>query len=367
MESVRWIRFAPLVIMLMAGAVGTDVPVVAAIGDPPWDPPPCDVLGPGDARASTGAWYRLDPVLDESGTLVAQRLVVGAAGVAARRLELAPESFASGPVGGLVLVGEDDGRASRLRLLDPARGCATAMADEADVIRSSVLAADGRIAFEHRVDRASRADLGIWRRKLVAQGGSGPSATRVLDGLAPDPAQGPTFVTDLILSPDGRLAVSSCAERACRVRVLNAGSGRLGELSMVDDVGPALGVAGGRLVVRAACPGQPCELLAIDLSDGRRTTLVEAAGSAALGGSDGTEVVYAAPDGRVSVVDALTARQTVTAATDGMPLRTGSTATSGMETPPGIVAIGRDGRPGGPIVGLDPDLGVTVAIGEVRP
>ena len=64
------------------------------------------------------AWYRLDPVLDEHGSLAGQRLTVGLVGGPARHLDLAPESFVSGPVGGVVLVGDDDGTESRLRLLD---------------------------------------------------------------------------------------------------------------------------------------------------------------------------------------------------------------------------------------------------------
>ena len=204
MESLRWLRLVPLVAVIAAGALGPGRAVSGAGAGPAWDPPPCTEADAG-GPPGTGAWYRLDPVLDRAGTLAAQRLTAGIAGRPSRHLDLAPESFASGPVGGLVLAGEDDGSVSRLRLLDPAHGCATAVADEPAVIRSAVLDPDGRSIVEHRVDRATRADLGIWRRTI------GGSAVRMLDGLGPDPELGPTFATDLVVAADGRLVVSSCA------------------------------------------------------------------------------------------------------------------------------------------------------------
>lgn len=364
MESLRWIRIAPLAIMVVAGAVGAGGPVATAAADPPWDPPPCSGTGTGGPPA--GTWYRMDPTLDAMGTLTAQRLAVGVDGAPARWLELAPESFASGPVLGLVLAGEDDGTTSRLRLLDPTRRCATVLADEADVIRSAVMAADGRSTYEHRVDRATRADLGVWRRRLTVEDGSVEAAAeQVLGVLEPDPELGRTFATDLVLAPDGRLVVSSCAERACRVRVLDVGTQRL---DRVDAVGPALGVVGERLIAREACPGLPCGVLAVNLSDGRRSTLVTAAGAVALGGRDGAEIVYATQDGRVAAINALTGRRSAPLAIDGAPYAAGSTATSGVEAPPGIVALGAHGsRDGGAILGLDPARGETVTIGAVRP
>ncbi len=363
MEALRWIRITPLAIMLAAGAIGPGKPVLSAVGDPPWDPPPCPGTVTGDARAGIGAWYRLDPLLDQAGTLVGQHLAIGADGAPERWLDLAPEAFASGPVGGLVVMGEDDGATSSLRLLDPARGCATTMATETDVIRSAVMAADGRSTYEHRVDRATRSDLGVWRRQVDRNGGGATmTAVRVLDGLAPDRTLGRAFATDLVAAPDGRLVVSSCAERACRVRVLDAGGGTP---DPVEGVGPALGVTGGRLIVREACQGLPCAVVAVDLVDGRRSTLVAAAGAAALGGRDNAELVYADPDGRVSTVNALTGRRGPLASTRDWPLRAGSTATSGVEEPPGIVAVGPGGRvDGGPHLGFDPERGTTVVIGK---
>ena len=69
-------------------------------------PPPC-----GEARAGAPAGesrYRLDPLLDDQGSLAGQRLTVGLVKGSSWHLNLAAESFASGPQAGMVLAGKDD-------------------------------------------------------------------------------------------------------------------------------------------------------------------------------------------------------------------------------------------------------------------
>lgn len=335
MESLRWLRLAPLAAVIAAGALGAGRPVSGAGAEPAWDPPPCPVTDSGGPPGA-GTWYRMDPALDRAGTLAAQRLTLGIAGQPPRHLDLAPESFASGPIGGVVLTGEDDGTVSRLRLLDPARGCSTVVADEPAVIRSAVMNPDGRSIVEHRVDRATRADLGIWRRTI------GGPAIRILDGLEPDPELGRTFATDVVIAADGRLVVSSCAMEACRVRVLDPSTG---VVSRFRGTGPGLGVTGGSVVVRGACPGLPCPVEAIDIATGRRTALSEDAGAAVLGGPAGTQLVFEAAGDRVAVLEVATGRRVTAREAGGVPLRAGSTATAGAEAPPGRVALAPRGRP----------------------
>jgi hypothetical protein len=336
MESLRWLRLAPLAIVIATGALAAGRPVSGAGAGPAWDPPPCPAVDAG-GPPGVGAWYRLDPVLDRSGTLAARRLTTGIAGGPPRQLDMAPESFASGPVGGLVLAGEDDGAVSRLRLLDLTRDCATAVADEQAVIRSAVLDPDGRSILEHRVERTTRADLGVWRRSI------GGSAVRVLEGLGADPELGPTFVTDLVVATDGRLVVSSCALEACRVRVLDPATG---DVVLLRGTGPGLGVTGDDVVVRAACPGLPCPVEAVDLATGRRATLAERAGAAALGGPAGADLVYEAAGDRVAVLGISTGRRGAARTAGGVPLPAGSTASAGAEAPPGRMALAPGGRPG---------------------
>ena len=348
MESVRWMRLAPLALAVVAGAVGLGRPAASAAADPPWDPPPCPAgaaTGP-----AVGACYRLDAVLDATGTLAGRRLLVGATGTPERHLDLGPESFASGPVGGLVLTGDDDGSVSRLRLLDPARGCATTVADEAAVIRSAVVSADGGTIYEHRVARGTREDLGVWRRAVA----SPRSAVPVLAGLEPDPALGPTFATELVAGADGRLVVSSCALEACRVRVFDPASGATRH---VERTGPALGVAGSRLVAWDACPGLPCAITAVDLDGGSRTMLASDALAAAIGGADDATLVIEAPDGRVAAVDARTGRRSPWAVT-GAPIQRGSLALEGLEVIDGLVPLANGAGDGATSVrAFDPSSG----------
>ena len=204
------------------------------------------------------------------------------------------------------------------------------------MIRSAVLDPDGRSIVEHRVDRATRVDLGVWRRPI------GGSAVRILDGLGPDPELGQTFATDLVVAADGRLVVSSCAMEACRVRVLDPATGAV---DRIQGVGQGLGVTGGSVVVRAACPGLPCPVEAIDLATGRRVTLAEEAGAAVLGGPAGTDLVFEAAGDRVAVLGVATGRRVAAREAGGIPLRAGSTATAGAEAPPGRVALAPRGRP----------------------
>lgn len=338
MESTRWLKVAPLALAIAAGVVGIGRPMAGAAGDPPWEPPPC----PGGAASGppgAGAWYRLDPVLDRRGALASMKLTVGAAGAAGRWVALAPESFASGPVGGLVLTGSDDGSASHLQVLDPGRGCASAVADEAAVIRSAVLAPDGRAVYQHRVDRRTRADLGVWRQALGEGQRAAGEAVRVLPGLTADEVHGRTFTTELLIAPDGRLVVSSCGLEACRDRVLDPSSGTVG---LVERIGSGLGVVGGRLIARDVCAGDPCAVLAVDLASGGRRVVAERASAAAV---DGGSLVYEADGSRVASLDLATGRTSGPLDAGGVPLRRGSLAQAGAEVPGGSVALAPGGRP----------------------
>jgi hypothetical protein len=289
------------------------------------------------------------------------RLTVGLAGGPGRWLSLAPESFASGPVGGRVLAGSDDGTVSWLSLVDPGHACATAVTEVPDVVRSAVLAADGQSIFEHRVDRVTRADLGVWRRPLATDGTSGGAAERVLPGLAPDAVHGRTFTTELLAGDDGRLTVSSCGLEACRVRVLDPSGA---SVANVEDVGPAIGLHGRRLVARAACAGDPCGIVTVDLATGARGVAVDAALASAM---DGSTLVYEVPGGRIATLDLATRRRTGPVDAGGTPVRRGSLALAGVDVLGGTVALAPGGRPTTTgLRALDTTQGTATNIGEVR-
>lgn len=339
MEAVRWIRgLAPLVALVLLAGIGLGRPPTLSAADPPWQPPPCPdgAMAPVQ-RPTVAAWYRMDAVLDATGTLAGQRLTLGVLGGPSRHLDLPAELFASGPVLGRLLVGDDDGSSSRLRLVDVLRGCATVVAREDDVIRSAVLSPDGEAIWEHRVDRAARADAGIWRR--AAEPGT---ATRVLPGLAPDVRYGPTFSTELRWTADGRVGVASCGEIACRSRVFEPATGHL---SSIEATGPMIGVDGDTVIAYEPCHGFPCPVVAVDTVTGTRTILIDDAGPASLGGTDRRVLVFTSGDGSLETFDLGTGtRRRVVAAAGLLPVRGGSAATSAVEMPAGDVLLAPDGR-----------------------
>ena len=337
MEVIRFARaILPLAAVALLGAPGAAGPPALGAADPPWHPPAC--RGPAAARppGSGVAWYRLDAVADATGTLAGQRLTVGVVGRRARHVSLPPESFASGPVNGIVLVGDDDGTRSRLRAVDPERACATTIAVDRAVIRGAILTPDGTAEVEHRVDRETREDLGVWRRSI-----RGGTAVRLLPGLAADAVHGRTFATDLRWASDGRLAVASCGELACRSRLVDPATGA--ETS-TDGTGPVLGVTNGRVIAYAPCHGFPCAILAVDASSGAVDTLVPAAGPAAVAGRGDATLVFER-GGRLTALDLSTLAETVVPASEGLvPLRSGSGANAGLELPPGEALLAPTGH-----------------------
>ena len=307
MVESRWFRRAGPGLAAI-GALAIVASTTLGAPERRWEPSPCA----GQPRAGVtprGAWYQLDPVI-AGGVRTGQRLVVGAAGLGqARMLTLGSESFAAGPFGGSVLVGTDDGRQSRLSLVDVGAGCAWSIGTSRDVVRRATLTPDGAALFEFRVDRVSRTDLGVWRRSLDGR----VPAVRVLAPIEAHAGFGPTWLTDFVWSDDGRsLAVQSCGETACRFRVLSLAGDPLRTVADLR-VGDAVGLSGDRLVAHASCRGLPCPLLVVDLADGSSMTLHAAAGQAVLAqdaggkpvvvhevGADGTRLRRVGLDGRGS-------------------------------------------------------------------
>jgi hypothetical protein len=244
----------------------------------------------GVEQAASSIRYGLDPQLVD-GELMGQRLRIAWGLRPPRVIDLPPESFAAGPFGRLVLVGADDGLASNLMAVDLLRACAHRLASDRAVIRRATMAPDGRAVYMFKVDRATRADLGVWR--LATDG----SETRVLDPVPDDPDFGPTFTTELSWSSEAdRLVVQSCGAMACRARLLDTATGRITRLGGPDQ-GELIGVADGRLVYRsAACRGLPCAVLSIDLASSHRSIVSDEAGlTRVVGTADGFRIVHEVP------------------------------------------------------------------------
>ena len=362
MEVVRRTRLpAALATIAVVGAIALARPAGLHAGDPPWTPPPCPQDAASAPPPAMGTWFSMDPVLNPSGVLAGQRLSLGDASGAARRLDLPAESFASGPEGGHVLVGDDDGSRSRLRLVDVAAGCAADLGQEASVIRSAILSRDGLTSWEHRVNRTTRRDEGIWRRAVAA----GP-AQLVLSAPASDARFGTTWTTTLDWADDGRLAVASCGASACRVRLLDPSTGRV---ETVAGTGALIGVAAGRVIAYDTCTGLPCPILAVDIASGRRTTLADAWGSAALGGDQGRTLAYESDRGLAALDAGTGAPIAVPDAGDSSPVFGGSAATSGVELPAGSLLLAPRGHLGRVAPGrrLDLTTDTIVRLPEIQP
>ena len=277
MVESRWFRRAGPGIAAI-GAVALVASSTLGASNRAWDPPACagaPHAGPGAA----GTWYHLDPTLSD-GALTGQRLSLGGTTKAPRRfVDLDPESFAAGPFDGTVLVGRDDGRASRLSLVDVADGCAWLLGASTDVVRGATVSPDRTTIYEHHVDRSTRADLGVWRRALDGS----TAASRVIAPIATDERFGATWRTSLSWSADARLlAVTSCGEVACRFRLFDPTDATVRTVAD-PELGDLLGVGDGRLVAYGACRGLPCPLFSIDVDgSGERATLADEAGTAVL-------------------------------------------------------------------------------------
>jgi hypothetical protein len=287
MAESRWLRWiGPGGVAL--GAVALIASTTLGAGTRPWGPRAC-AGPPGDAIAAARqpgpaapadmrreAWFRLDPLLDGEGALRGERLAAGLGdGRSEPAADLPPESFASGPFGGIVLVGSDDGSASRLQAFDVAEGCTWSVATERDVIRRATADPAGATIYETRVDRTSRADLGVWRRPL-----DGGPARRILDPLPADARFGRTFSTEFTWAADGeRLAIQSCGEVACRTRIVALDGSPADDLEE-PDLGVLVGFAGDRAVTYGACRGWPCPIVSVDVRTGTRITLDASGGQA---------------------------------------------------------------------------------------
>lgn len=351
-ERRRWPTIAGLagVLMIASAAAGT-----AAPDDRP--PPGCDATDLPARTAVGRPWFRLEPVLVGGGR-DAQRLVLAHGRGRSWTMRLDAESFATGPTHGRVVVGTDDGRRSALSVVDTTRGCRQDAGTSVEVVRSAILATDATTLYEHRVRRADRADLGIWRRTIGTT-----EATSVLPPLEPDARFGPTWLTELRWA--GRqLVVSSCGEIACRLRLLDPLSGAVRSVSD-PRVGSLVGPFGDRLAVRGACRGLPCPVLTVDPDTADVTTLDPEAGQVtmAIDGDGVATLVTADVDGHaLHAIDRAGRQRPLPGLGDDAVLAAGL-AEVGLELPPGWIGLL---DPRGP-VGRPLDESAAVRLEEIRP
>lgn len=307
-------------------------------------------LGPVLARPlpsidapDSGAWYRLDPRLDRAGAVAGQTLAVGAPGRMAA-VALDAEAAASGPFGDGILVTTDDGAGSLLSIVDARRGCAVEVGRSGAVVRRALVEPGSEAIVEHRLDRATRASLGIWRRAL-----DGGPPVRIVPPITSDERFGRTFSTELSWTDDGRLVVQSCGAVSCRTRILALDLGTSATAVDDPDQGELIGVSGDLLVTYAACPGLPCAIVATELLTGTQRTLTELAGLARLvADPDGVRLVHEVDEsgsGRLrSVALVGSTERAVSLGDDLVVAPPPSRSRSAIALPPGWLLVSPDGR-----------------------
>jgi hypothetical protein len=273
----------------------------------------------------------------------------------------------------VVLVGSDDGSTSRLAALDVAGECSWPVGEVATaVVRRATIDPEGANVYEMRVDRTTRADLGIWARSLD---GTRP-AVQVVEPIGADDFFGRTYSTEFFWDVSGGgLAIQSCGEAACRTRVYDPTGGPLRVVADAD-LGVMVGLAGDKLVTYTACAGLPCPVLSVSLETGSRRVLADAAAVAILATTpDGPRLVYEILGETGVVVRAVSLDGYVSAdlgpVREGLRLHAGPTvAQTATAVPSGWVLLGPDGRipDGGPDAQTQlrrvPD-GFTVQLDEV--
>lgn len=355
MSRQRWSRWlaAPLALVAIglvlsrfqpgaeAGGRTSAPPTGACAGEPPLG---SSASAAPAAGAGQRTWWRLEEALDADGTLVGRTLYAGRAAKTTLTMSLETESMARGPVRGLLIVTNDDGHASEVRLVSIADGCSWLVHRNPDVVRSAILDAAAGIAYAHLVQRETRADLGIFR---LAGGDPDAALPRVLDPLPPQADLGEIWATELRLDEAGTaLAVQSCSDRNCLTRVLSpAAFGSPVTVVRGEGQGAIIGFAGDRVVTWAFCAGMPCGVQAWTARSQKPAMLAERAVGAGLT-LDGRYLLLVTDDsGRAIRVDLAGNGTSVVkgVAAGELPLGAAVTAAAGLEVAANEIALASPG------------------------
>ena len=223
-EVLRFARaLVPLAAVALLGPTGVARPPVLEAADPPWDPPACRAAVAARPSSAGVAWFRMDAVLDAAGTLTGQRLTVGVVG--GTRQAARPAARSRSP--------RVPSRASCWSAMTTARGpaCAPSIRPAAAHRRSRWRRRSSAAPSSTRTSarRSSTGSTGR-RARTSACGGARPAAER-RSGSCPasrrTPATGGRSRRTSGGRSDGRLAVASCGEVACRTRIVDTATGRV--------------------------------------------------------------------------------------------------------------------------------------------
>jgi hypothetical protein len=188
-------------------------------------------------------------------------------------------TWANGPYGSSVLVGDDDGTRSRVFTVSSVDASESTMLETDDAVVVGALGTDEMYFVP--LDRGSGRDRGLWRLPLD----SGAAEVIYSEPIATEPSDYATQWT-MDWSPDGDALVTQvCRMRTCRTLVLDTGTGQ----ARLDDGGPPIiGVTDSDYVTARTI---------VSLASGESTPLgMELSAQAAVGGMPGDWYVATEPD-----------------------------------------------------------------------
>lgn len=303
-----------------------------------------DAVGRPRRDVGPQSWWKLSERLDGNGVMAGRQLAVGRGGSTSLMLDLAIETAASGPIGGVVVVATDDGRRSEIRLVSSLQACSWLVDRSEDVVRGAILDHGDGSVLAHLVDRETRADLGTWR---FGARGALTEAAMVAPPLPLGSVDGPVWITDLRLDQAGRLlAVQSCTDTGCLTRLFDLRAPGRDPTTLSGGQGSLLGFAGGRVLTWSTCVGFPCGIQSWDIATAKATVVLDRADAAAVT-ADGRFVI-ASTDARAGhtlrIELATGARALIKGVTaDELLLPVGVAATSGLQVGADEIAVAAPG------------------------
>ena len=314
-------------------------------------------------------WYDIAAKTDDQSALVGYLLTSGQLGSKPNDpLELPTSAWASGPVGGLVLVGSDDGKQSTVQIVGPSS--AAILWTSKDIVWRGALLPDGS-AILALLTRDKREEGGI------VHVGSDGVPVQVVKRTVP-PTFGQTWSEELFISAASDvLAVQDCAPGSCRSRFYDMTRAYALIGSSEGDFCQLIGVTSNRFAAFGAdaCDsGRPADVLVGPLGKGAPTVVGN--GDTATFFRDGETTRLAiggeTPTGYLLKAVSLDGIDTVTIpAPAGMSLVAQAEANgSNYSLPDGWIAL----APGGQLTpdGLgasivNPSTGVAIDSGSVAP
>lgn len=257
-----------------------------------------------EAIERTG-WFQLDRRLSVDGASLGKTLLAGTLGTASptTSVDLAEDSFAMPPVGGQVLVREDDGNTARLATVSTVDGSIRELLTTSDRIPAAALEPTGS-SYVYLV--APRAGGAI----ALRQGELSGESVLLFDAWSVPPLGFGTF--QVLVSPGGDAAlVEFCGESGCAGVYVDLVDRSVTQLDKAN-LGWAVYLAGS-VIYHLRPDGGSGPLIELDVGSLASRTLADDVSWAQVGSAGGTMVVarVGADDASISTIDLKTRRERI--------------------------------------------------------